>query len=840
MNLEDKYKLIKEKYKEIKEQNDILKKAIVEYKKDITQLEKNNNEQNNKINILLNENSCLLNNNDQQSNKITQLMNLLEEQKKNNSGWRNLMLLTKSSKENIHESVAFEELEIKIKENETLHKKIDDLKHEHQELEIKLEMNKKNYDEKLKEGEKSIKILTDKINNFNQNIIDIQNEKSEIKKQMDINKKKYEETIEKKKKYIHELEDISKKLKYKCYSKYKINFNQIPFFEKCDYYDYYIQNKINENIKHFQNFILNVMEKCSEYLVLCKELFIFEDDKLNNINENLEKEEKRNKIDYSKLINLKKISQNEVIYLEEIINLFINFKNIWIKNKNREGTKDILFILVDKIKKFFINVNIYLCVEDYFFPTNLTSKKFILKNVIHELRILKNLILKTINIFSFVICITPYNNKNIILEYFKKINIKKLIDKKNLDKHIYSNEANYDKINKSYLSEEENINCTFKINNTNFMKLVYEKEKNSLSKFKDLKDYVDKNNKIILFLINKFKIILEDTSYSFGFLKSYISFRICENKGFFSTLNMNKLKAITSLLDLTNSFINSIENFDIGNLKLLLVSLLSYYRFNNSILYEEERNYLEKINNAFNKKKIISYDSLENSLKDLEYYKKNNIELSRNILKKTKIIKKLKRINEQSLNEYKNTLMINKELTVNNTLLINSLSNKHEMNNKENLTNDIETYAEKILKYITINKYEKKNLNIKEKQLLEAYICSCIKINHLKIEIKKNNEFLEKFKNDFDIKENEIKKLKLQIETYKEEEANIHKKYEEQMNTLHDLIVTLEKQVSKLNSEKSVNKFLILCTICGSKNNIGNILKNRKCLKCNSIIIFFK
>ncbi|CRG98554.1 conserved Plasmodium protein, unknown function [Plasmodium relictum] len=839
MNIEDKYKLIKEKYKEIKEQNDILKKAIVEYKKDIKQLEKNNNEKNNKINFLLNENSTLSNNNSQLSNKITQLINSLEEQKKNNSGWRNLMLLTKSSKENIHESVAFEELEIKIKENETLHKEIDDMKQEHQELKTELEMNKKNFEEKLKEKERDIKILTDNINSSNQNIIDIENEKAEIKKQIDINKKKFNETIEKKKKYIIEIEDICKKLKHKCYSKYKINFNKIPFFEKSDYYDYFIQNRINENIENFQNFILIVIEKFIEYLVLCKELFTYEDSKLNYIYENFEKDTETDKIKYSKIIDVKKISQNEITYIEEIINLLKNFKKTWIKNENGEKIRDTLCVLADKIKILFLNVNIYLCVEEYFFPTVFSSKKFILKNVIHELRNLKNLILKIINTFTFVIFISPFNNENIILEYFKKINIKKMIDKKNPDKYIYCNEANYDEIYKSYWSEDEGNDYIFKINDLDFGKLIAEKEKNSLSKFIHLKDYVEKNNKIILFLTNKFKIILEDILYSFEFLKSYISFRLCENKGF-NTLNMDKSKTITSLLDLTSSFINSIHNYDIINLKLLLVSILSYYRFNKCISYEEEKDYLKKINNAFNQKKIISYNSLENSLKDLEFYKKNNNELNKNLLKKTKIIKKLKRINEQSLNECKNTLMINKELTISNTFLINSLSNKREMNNEENITNDIETYAENVLNFITLNNYENKSLNIKEKQLLEAYICSCVKIDHLKIEIKENNELLEKFKNDFDIKEKEIRKLKLQIETYKEEEANIHKKYEEQMNTLHDLIVTLEKQISKLNSEKTVNKFLIMCTICGSKNNIGNILKNRKCLKCNSIIIFFK
>ncbi|KOB89468.1 hypothetical protein PFDG_05017 [Plasmodium falciparum Dd2] len=79
----------------------------------------------------------------------------------------------------------------------------------------------------------------------------------------------------------------------------------------------------------------------------------------------------------------------------------------------------------------------------------------------------------------------------------------------------------------------------------------------------------------------------------------------------------------------------------------------------------------------------------------------------------------------------------------------------------------------------------------------------------------------EELQNLFNIKENEIKNLNTQIDTYKEEEVNIHKKYEEQMNTLHDLIVSLEKQINKINSERIVNKFFIMCSICSNRNNIG-------------------
>lgn len=53
------------------------------------------------------------------------------------------------------------------------------------------------------------------------------------------------------------------------------------------------------------------------------------------------------------------------------------------------------------------------------------------------------------------------------------------------------------------------------------------------------------------------------------------------------------------------------------------------------------------------------------------------------------------------------------------------------------------------------------------------------------------------------------------------------------MNALHDLIVTLEKQVSKLNSEKNINNFYISCSVCETKNMIGNIIKPFKQEKFN-------
>ncbi|SBS98493.1 conserved Plasmodium protein, unknown function, partial [Plasmodium malariae] len=241
MNIEDKYKFIKEKYKEIKKQNDILKKAIVEYKKDIKHLEKNNDEQKNKINIILDKNNNLLNDNNELSDKIVHLTNLLEEQKKSNSGWRNLMLLTKSSRENVQDSVAFEELGIKIKENETLHKEIDDLQNQKDKLEKELELFKNNHKEKLSDRERTIENLNDIISSSNKNRIKMESENDEIKKQIEINKIHFNEIIEKKNTHIIKIEQVCKTLKNKYYPRYKVNFNQIPFCEKYDHRGYYIQ-----------------------------------------------------------------------------------------------------------------------------------------------------------------------------------------------------------------------------------------------------------------------------------------------------------------------------------------------------------------------------------------------------------------------------------------------------------------------------------------------------------------------------------------------------------------------------------------------------------------------
>ncbi|SBT86215.1 conserved Plasmodium protein, unknown function [Plasmodium malariae] len=829
----------------------ILKKAIVEYKKDIKHLEKNNDEQKNKINIILDKNNNLLNDNNELSDKIVHLTNLLEEQKKSNSGWRNLMLLTKSSRENVQDSVAFEELGIKIKENETLHKEIDDLQNQKDKLEKELELFKNNHKEKLSDRERTIENLNDIISSSNKNRIKMESENDEIKKQIEINKIHFNEIIEKKNTHIIKIEQVCKTLKNKYYPRYK--------------------NKIDENMKYFKNYILNIIQRFSEYLVACKELFTFQDKHLNSIYQKLEKEQMGDQIDYYKFIDLKKISQTEVIFLEEAINLLANFEEAWHNKEDIEHIKvirDVLLNIAAKLKKIFIKVNIYLCVEEYIYPTNIESKMFELKNVIIELRCLKNVILKTINIFACVLSVCPYNNDKIMVEYFKKRKIisKKSIDMNKTDRGMYCIEASYNDVYaNNWSSEEENYDGlenisnnirkgnissnntisssnsgrTFAHNNVNFKKLLCERERKFLSKFEHLQNYTEKNNKIIFFLLKKFKVLLEDICYSFNFLKSYISFRMCEIKGA-DNVNIENYKLITYIQDLTNSFIKAIENFDIGKLQLPLVSLLSYSRFNRCMLYKKQSEFLEKINYAYAKVNVIPYNSLETSFRHVEIYKKNYIELNKMLLKKKKTIKRLRRINEQVLREFKSTVVTNKELTIKNEFLTNSLSLKREIDNEEVIVNDVQLYAEKILKFIISNNCEKKYLNIREKQLIEAYICSCIKINNLNGEIKKNVQIREQLEGEVYTKVDEIKKLNQQIEIYKEEETNIHKKYEEQMKTLHDLIVTLEKQISKLKSERSVNKFFILCTICGNKNNMGVILKNRKCLKCSSIIVFLK
>ncbi|VEV55887.1 conserved Plasmodium protein, unknown function [Plasmodium vinckei vinckei] len=853
MNIEDKYKLIKEKYKELKEQNDILKKAIVEYKKDIEQLEKKNQEQYNKLNLIGDKNNNLLSSNNDLSNKVTTLSNLLEEQKKNNnSSWRNLKLLSTGSKESVHESAAFEELEIKIKENENLYKKIEDLQSYNEKIEKDLTTFRNTHQEKITEKDKIIENLNETIKYYAKNMVKVEKENEEIIKQTKENKIQFDETIDIKNNQIIKIEKVCKLLKNKCYPKYKINFNSIPFFHKYNHCDYYIQNKINEHIKYFQYFISNIIQRFIEYLNICKDLFIFQETQLSSIynkfenDEHMEDPQNKFKGDYSKIESLKNISSKEIICLEEISSLLKSLKIKWEQNEDREYIKDILNKITEKIKKLVLNTNIYLCIEEYLFPTSMFNKKFFLRNVTRELRNIKNLIIKIINLFYFVAFFYPYNNDNIIVEYFENRSIfsKK---KKNIDQTIYNIKATYDDVDSNNLSNDSNSdecnknknydNGLSKFEDSNFNMILQNREKKALSKCDKLKNNVEKNHKLNLFLLKNFKLILENLCYSFKYIKTYISFRICEVKGS-NVFPIDNPKSITVILDLTNLLINYIENFNINEIKLYVISLLSYTRFNNFISAKNQSSYLENINSQFNKMEGIPYNLLEKSYKNEKLFKQNNRELNLILSKKQKIIRKLKKNNQQALNEFKNTLMENKELKLNNEVLSESLSSKRESQNEEEYNLPIKNNVDKILDYITFNDSENKGITIKEKQLIEAYVCSCVKINNLNLEIKQNIKDLENMQNNFITREDEIQKLNQQIETYKEEEANIHKKYEEQMNALHDLIVTLEKQVSKLNSEKNVNNFYISCSVCGTKNMIGTILKNRKCISCHSIIIF--
>ncbi|ANQ06147.1 Uncharacterized protein PCOAH_00005830 [Plasmodium coatneyi] len=851
MNVEEKYKLFKEKYKEIKEQNDILKKAIVEYKKDIKQLEKNNEEQKDRINRMVDENNDLLTSNSQLSSKVAQLASSLEDKKKGNSGWRNLMLLPKNSRENIQESVAFEELENKIKENEMLHKKVEDLQNENKKIEKELDTCRTFHTDKLNEKEKTIESLNEIITNSSKSLNQLEQERDEIRQQVEEEKANFARVIEKKNEHINKMEKIYKVMRRKCYPKYRINFNKIPLSAKPDHYDGYLQRQINEQCKLLQSHILNVIQKLQEYLLICKNTFASQANQLIDFCHKMEGEEKDNQFDYSKVAELRRISQKEVSCLEEAINLLDDL-GTWLHGSlDKEHAQALLRNLSTTVKKIFLNVNIYLCVEEYLFPTYTTAKTFSLKNVVRELRSLRRLLLKGIHFFSFLLFVTPYENEKIVEEHFKKRNIVKWVDviakersKKNEQK--YHVEANYEEVDTSLPSSEDDSVKSDQmrtLSGIHFKELLEEREKESLSPFEHLKGCSEKNKKLVTYLGKKFHNLLEDFCHALKFLKSYFSFRIFETKGS-EVFHVDNSRVMTEMLDATESLINYLEMFDVVEKKSLpLIAFLSYQRFNTRMAFEEEKNCLNRINEAFSQSRHIPYAVLECSFENLQMCKKDRDQLNKALLRKTKLIRKLKRNNKQTLGELKNVLLTNKELTLNNQCLTNCLSPKRETMNDlgEDTTDEgIQKYAEMVFNFVTHNNSDKPGLTVHEKQLIEAYVCSCIRIKNLHMEIRKHVEVLESLQNGFSVKEGEIQKLNLQIEAYKEEEINIHKKYEEQMNTLHDLIVTLEKQLSKLNSEKNVNKFFILCSICGSKNGIGTILKNRKCLKCSSIIIFLQ
>ncbi|GAB64731.1 hypothetical protein PCYB_031440 [Plasmodium cynomolgi strain B] len=839
MNVEEKYKLFKEKYKEIKEQNDILKKAIVEYKKDIKQLEKNNEEQKNKINCMVDENNDLLNSNSQLSSKVAQLASSLEDKKKGNSGWRNLMLLPKNSRENIQESVAFEELENKIKENEMLHKKVEDLQNENKKKEKDLDACRTFHKDKLNEREKTIDSLNEIITNSSKSVIRLERERDEIRQQVEEDKAKFARVIENKNEHIKKMEKIYKAMRRKCYPKYKINFNRIPLSERPDHYDGYLQRQINEQCKLFQSHILNGIQRLQEYLRSCKNTFASQANQLINFCHEMEGEQRDDQFDYSRVADLKSVSQKEVNCLEEAINLLDDLRTWLHGSQDKVHVQALLRNLSGTVKKIFLNVSIYLCVEEYLFPTYTTAKSFSLKNVVRELRSLKRLLLKSINFFALILFVTPYENEKIVEEHFKKRNIVKWVDGIEKEKNgkkgeEYHMEANYEEVDTSLPSSEDDAAKSDKmpkLREIHFKELLEEREKNSLSIYKNLKNCSEKNKKLVTYLGKKFHNLLDDFSHSLKYVKSYFSFRIFEMKGS-EVLLVDNSSVMTEMFDATESLINYLEMFDVVEKKqsLPLIAFLSYQRFNTRMAFEEEKNCLNRINEAFSQTRHIPYAVLERSFGNLQMCKKDKDQLNKALLRKTKLIKKLKRNNSQTLGELKNVLLTNKELTLNNQCLTNCLPPKRETINhvgEETTEEGIQKYAEMVFNFVTYSNSEKPGLTVHEKQLIEAYVCSCIRIKNLHMEIRKHVEVLESLQNGFSVKEGEIQKLNHQIETYK-------------MNTLHDLIVTLEKQLSKLNSEKNVNKFFILCSICGSKNNIGTILKNRKCLKCSSIIIFFQ
>ncbi|SPJ08748.1 conserved Plasmodium protein, unknown function [Plasmodium sp. DRC-Itaito] len=845
MNVEDKYKLIKEKYKEIKEQNDILKKAIIEYKKDLKELEKKND--------------ILSDDKNQLQKSLKQLTNSLEEQKKKNSGWANLMLLTKNSRENIHKSVAFEELEMKIKENETLHKNIEDLHEEKSYLKKELELLKKDHVEKINEKELTIGTLNDQVNSLREKQIKTDEQYEEIKKLIEENQKEYSQQIKKKDESLDYMRNISTMLHNKCYPKYMINFNQIPFYQAYDTKGSYIQKEILQNEERLANYLFSLIQKVVVYLKVCKELFVFQKNNLDSMYNKMKKEKLEEQDKYSKMIDLKNICNQQVIILEEIIDTAEKFKIYYTEKEDKELMEYIFHTIKNKIRELFVKVNVYLCIEEYMFPSYINNKVFVLRNVVQQFRLLKELVIKIINVITLIISICPYNNERIILENIRKRNIikeenNKIINRmeKRNDQEKYTNISSFDMIYMTNICDDDNKLFVYNKQYENkslynnlfivekkmpFINFLQEKEKIIFSQFNDFKNYQTKNNHIILFILKKIQRILQYIPQSLKFLKSYISYRLCEIKRF-GNFYINNSQLITNLLDKTNEFIKTIENFNCIHIHNIIYTKLSYINYHTPYLYKQHIKYIHNINQTFNKAKVHTYDKLQKNLKDLQNFKKDNMQLNMKLLKSKKENKKLKTVNQETLNNFRNILLENQELSLNNQYLINSIDNKREDKQYSNENSNIQTYAEKIYNFISDSDGGKKNFNIKEKQLIEAYISSCIKINNLNLEINNNKHILEELQNLFNIKENEIKNLNTQIDTYKEEEVNIHKKYEEQMNTLHDLIVSLEKQITKINSEKNVNKFFIMCSICSNKNNIGAILKNRKCIKCNSFIIF--
>ncbi|ETW32210.1 hypothetical protein PFFCH_00376 [Plasmodium falciparum FCH/4] len=392
------------------------------------------------------------------------------------------------------------------------------------------------------------------------------------------------------------------------------------------------------------------------------------------------------------------------------------------------------------------------------FPSFINNKVFVLRNVIQQFRLLKELVIKIINIITLIISICPYNNERIILENLRKRNIikkenNKIINhmEKRNDEEKYTNISSFDMIhitniydddklfvyNKQYENKSLYNNFFIVEKKIPFINFLQEKEKIMLSQFNDFTNYQTKNNHIILFILKKIQRILQYIPQSLKFLKSYISYRLCEINRF-GNFYINNSPLITNLLDKTNEFIKSIENFNYIHIHNIIYTKLSYINYHTPYLYKQHMTYINNINQTFNKAKVHTYDKLQKNLKDLQNFKKDNIQLNMKLLKSKKENKKLKTVNQETLNNFRNILLENQELSLNNQYLINSIDNKREDKQYSNDNNNIQTYAEKIYNFISHTDEGKKNFNIKEKQLIEAYISSCIKINNLNLEIQNN------------------------------------------------------------------------------------------------------
>lgn len=301
------------------------------------------------------------------------------------------------------------------------------------------------------------------------------------------------------------------------------------------------------------------------------------------------------------------------------------------------------------------------------FPSFINNKVFVLRNVIQQFRLLKELVIKIINIITLIISICPYNNERIILENLRKRNIikkenNKIINhmEKRNDEEKYTNISSFDMIhitniydddklfvyNKQYENKYLYNNFFIVEKKIPFINFLQEKEKIMLSQFNDFTNYQTKNNHIILFILKKIQRILQYIPQSLKFLKSYISYRLCEINRF-GNFYINNSPLITNLLDKTNEFIKSIENFNYIHIHNIIYTKLSYINYHTPYLYKQHMTYINNINQTFNKAKVHTYDKLQKNLKDLQNFKKDNIQLNMKLLKSKKENKKLKTVNQE-------------------------------------------------------------------------------------------------------------------------------------------------------------------------------------------------